>query len=128
MAHSERTQTVRSERSRASGEVEEQAGRGSGGLRLRCATLRPNGKDRQRVRKCTNLLRSDLGFRESITRIALPIFVGDKGDYYEIEDGLPQSLELLNRRAPLTDRGSLEGGVPYKNSLERAQRGVRWFA
>src|SRR5215475_13412129 len=40
----ENTQAVRSERSRASGEVEEQAGRGSGGLRLRCATLRPNGQ------------------------------------------------------------------------------------
>src|SRR5262249_15302030 len=40
----ENTQAVRSERSRASGEVEEPAGRGSGGLRLRCATLRPNGK------------------------------------------------------------------------------------
>ena len=40
----EKTQAVRSERSRASGEVEEQAGRESGGLRLRSATLRPNGK------------------------------------------------------------------------------------
>ena len=40
----ENTLAVRSERSRASGEVEEQAGRESGGLRLRSATLRPNGK------------------------------------------------------------------------------------
>jgi len=39
----EKPLAVRSERSRASGEVEEQAGRESGGLRLRCATLRPNG-------------------------------------------------------------------------------------
>jgi hypothetical protein len=43
VAHGERTLAVRSERSRASGEVEEQAGCESGGLRLRCATLRPNG-------------------------------------------------------------------------------------
>jgi hypothetical protein len=42
-AHIEKTQTVRSERSRASGEVEEQAGREARGLRLRSATLRPNG-------------------------------------------------------------------------------------
>jgi len=41
----EKTPAVRSERSRASGEVEEQATSGSGSLRLRCATLRPNGKD-----------------------------------------------------------------------------------
>ena len=41
----ENTPAVRSERSRASGEVEEQATSGSGSLRLRCATLRPNGKD-----------------------------------------------------------------------------------
>ena len=40
----EKTLAVRSERSRASGEVEEQAGRESGGLRLRSATLRPNDK------------------------------------------------------------------------------------
>src|SRR5215467_14214681 len=40
----ENTQADRSERSRVSGEVEEQARRGSGGLRLRYATLRPNGK------------------------------------------------------------------------------------
>ena len=40
----EKTQAVRSERSRASGEVEEQARRGFGSLRLRCATLRPNVK------------------------------------------------------------------------------------
>jgi hypothetical protein len=40
----EYTLAVRSERRRSSGEVEEQAGRESGGLRLRCATLRPNGK------------------------------------------------------------------------------------
>ena len=39
----EKTLAVRSERSRASGEVEEQARRGSGGLRLRSVTLRPNG-------------------------------------------------------------------------------------
>jgi hypothetical protein len=56
----EHTLTVRSERSRASGEVEELARRASGGLRLRCATLRPNGKGRQRVRKCANLLWFDL--------------------------------------------------------------------
>jgi hypothetical protein len=43
VAHGERTLAVRSERSRASGEVEEQAGCESGGLRLRFATLRPNG-------------------------------------------------------------------------------------
>jgi len=39
----EKTLTVRSERSRASGEVEEQAGREFSGLRLRYATLGPNG-------------------------------------------------------------------------------------
>ena len=39
----ENTLAVRSERSRASGEVEEQAGRDAGGLRLRSALLRPNG-------------------------------------------------------------------------------------
>jgi hypothetical protein len=43
VAQVEKTLAVRAERSRASGEVEEQAGRESGGLRLRCATLRPNG-------------------------------------------------------------------------------------
>ena len=43
VAHVEKTLAVRSERSRASGEVEEQAGRELDGLRLRCATLRPNG-------------------------------------------------------------------------------------
>ena len=43
VTHIEKTLTVRSERSRASGEVEEQAGRDSSGLRLRSATLRPNG-------------------------------------------------------------------------------------
>jgi catechol 2,3-dioxygenase-like lactoylglutathione lyase family enzyme len=43
MAHGEKTLAVRAERSRASGEVEAQAGRACGGLRLRCATLRPNG-------------------------------------------------------------------------------------
>ena len=41
----EKTPAVRSERSRASGAVEEQATSGPGSLRLRCATLRPNGKD-----------------------------------------------------------------------------------
>jgi len=40
----EKTLAVRSKRSRASGEVEEQAERESGGLRLRSAALRPNGK------------------------------------------------------------------------------------
>ena len=40
----ENTLAVRSERSRTSGEVEEQAGRDYGGLRLRSATLGPNGK------------------------------------------------------------------------------------
>jgi hypothetical protein len=40
----EHTQAVRSECSRASGAVEEQARRGVGSLRLRCAPLRPNGK------------------------------------------------------------------------------------
>ena len=39
----ENTLAVRSKRSRA-GEVEEQAERESGGLRLRSAALRPNGK------------------------------------------------------------------------------------
>ena len=39
----ENTLAVRPERSRPSGEVGEQAGRESGGLRLRCATRRPNG-------------------------------------------------------------------------------------
>ena len=39
----ENTLAVRSERSRPSGEIEEQAGRESGGLRLRRATRRPNG-------------------------------------------------------------------------------------
>jgi len=43
VAHLEKTLTVRSERGRASGEVEEQAGREFSGLRLRYATLRPNG-------------------------------------------------------------------------------------
>jgi hypothetical protein len=38
VAPGEKTLAVRSERSRASGEVEEQAGRGSGDLRLRFAT------------------------------------------------------------------------------------------
>jgi hypothetical protein len=41
----ENTLTVRSERSRASGEVEEQAGRESGGLRLHSTMLKPNGHD-----------------------------------------------------------------------------------
>ena len=41
----EKTLAVRSTRSRASGEVEEQAERESGGLRRRSATLRLNGKD-----------------------------------------------------------------------------------
>jgi hypothetical protein len=40
----EKTLAVRSKRSRASGEVEEQAERESGGLRLRSATRRPNDK------------------------------------------------------------------------------------
>ena len=40
----EKTLAVRSKRSRASGEVEEQAERESGGLRPRSATFRPNGK------------------------------------------------------------------------------------
>ncbi len=44
VARVEKTLTVRSERSRARGEVEEQAGREAGSLRLRCATRRPNGK------------------------------------------------------------------------------------
>ena len=39
----ENTQAVRSERSRTNGEVEEQAGRESGGLQLRYATLRTSG-------------------------------------------------------------------------------------
>jgi hypothetical protein len=43
-AQGEKTQAVRSERSRPSGEVEERAASGLSGLRLRCATLRPNGK------------------------------------------------------------------------------------
>ena len=43
VTHVEKTQAVRSERSRASGEVEEHAGHESAGLRLRCAPLRPNG-------------------------------------------------------------------------------------
>ena len=41
----ENTLTVRSERSRASGEVEEQAGRESGSLRLHSTMLKPNGQD-----------------------------------------------------------------------------------
>jgi plasmid stabilization system protein ParE len=40
----EKTQAVCSERSHASGEVEERAASGLSGLRLRCATLRPNGE------------------------------------------------------------------------------------
>jgi transposase len=44
VAQVEKTQAVRSERSRASGEVEERNTNGLSGLRLRCATLRPNGK------------------------------------------------------------------------------------
>ena len=43
VAHIEKILTVRSKRSRASGEVKEQAGRESSGRRLRTATLRPNG-------------------------------------------------------------------------------------
>jgi hypothetical protein len=39
----ENTLAVRSKRSRASGEVEEQAEREAGGLRLRSAPLRPTG-------------------------------------------------------------------------------------
>jgi hypothetical protein len=42
VAQREKTLTVRSERSRVSGAVEEPARRESSGLRLRCATLRPN--------------------------------------------------------------------------------------
>jgi hypothetical protein len=41
----ENTLTVRSEHSCASGEVEEQAGRESGGLRLHSTMLKPNGQD-----------------------------------------------------------------------------------
>src|SRR4029450_1380750 len=41
----ENTLTDRSERSRASGEVEEQAGRESGGLRLHSTMLKPNSQD-----------------------------------------------------------------------------------
>jgi hypothetical protein len=41
----ENTLTARSDHSRASGEVEEQARCESGGLRLHSATLRPNGQD-----------------------------------------------------------------------------------
>ena len=41
----ENTLTVRSDQSRTSGEAEEQARCESGGLRLRCATLSPNGHD-----------------------------------------------------------------------------------
>ena len=53
---------VRSERSRVSGGVEEGVDdHGFAGLRLRYATLRPNGNSSTAVRKCTNLLRSDLG-------------------------------------------------------------------
>jgi hypothetical protein len=44
VAQGEKTQAVRSERCRASGEVEERAVSGFSGLRLRCATLRPNGE------------------------------------------------------------------------------------
>jgi choline dehydrogenase-like flavoprotein len=44
VAQGEKTQAVRSERRRASGEVEERAVSGFSGLRLRCATLRPNGE------------------------------------------------------------------------------------
>ena len=40
----EKTLAVRSKRSRASSEVEEQDERESGGLRLSSAALRPNGK------------------------------------------------------------------------------------
>src|SRR5215813_8803081 len=40
----EKTLAVRSERSRASGEVEERLCRRADGLRLRSATLRPNGE------------------------------------------------------------------------------------
>jgi hypothetical protein len=40
----ENTLAVRSAHSRASGEVKEQAGRESGGLRLRSAALRLNGQ------------------------------------------------------------------------------------
>jgi hypothetical protein len=43
-AQVEKTPSVRSERSRASGEVEERTVSGLSGLRLRCATLRPNGE------------------------------------------------------------------------------------
>ena len=41
----ENTLAVRSERSRASGEAGDQAGRKAGSLRLRSARLKPNGKD-----------------------------------------------------------------------------------
>jgi hypothetical protein len=44
VAQGEKTQDVRSERSRTSGEVEEREASGLSGLRLRCATLRPNGE------------------------------------------------------------------------------------
>jgi hypothetical protein len=44
VAHVEKTQTVRSERSRVSGEVEECHAGGALVLRLRCATLRTNGE------------------------------------------------------------------------------------
>jgi hypothetical protein len=44
VAQGEKTQPVRSERSRASGEVEERTANGLSGLRLRSATLRPNGE------------------------------------------------------------------------------------
>jgi hypothetical protein len=43
VAQVEKTQAVRSERSRASGEVEECNSNRATGLRLRSATLRPNG-------------------------------------------------------------------------------------
>jgi hypothetical protein len=44
-AHVEKTQTVRSERSRVSGEVEECHAGGDLVLRLRCATLRTSGDE-----------------------------------------------------------------------------------
>jgi hypothetical protein len=48
-AQVEKTQAVRSERSRTSGKVEERAASGLSGLRLRSATLRLNGEQFRRL-------------------------------------------------------------------------------
>jgi hypothetical protein len=99
---------VRSERSRASGEVEERDLSGSAGLRLPLrqaqGTLRPNGCSfAQKVRLCANLLWFDLATAlvlATVTMITLTARVALAASASEIDHNATVALRTLYAKTP----------------------------